>query len=119
MLAKQISLDATGFEFVAKRTRKGEFLDEINLMVPRAELVGLIEPHAPLGKIGRPPFAVVTMLRIHLHSNNALVCLAQPSSEPRMTPRCTVSLQGSRLASPDCLTNPTSCGFATCSKNTT
>ena len=62
---KQISLAATGFQLVIKRTRKREFLGEMNLVVPWAELVGLIEPHAPLGKTGRPPFAVATMLRIH------------------------------------------------------
>jgi IS5 family transposase len=61
---KQMSL-ATGFELAAKRTRKREFLDEMNLVVPWAELVSLIEPHAPSGKTGRPPFAVLTMLRIH------------------------------------------------------
>ncbi len=37
----------------------------MNLVVPWTELVALIEPHAPSGKTGRPPFAVATMLRIH------------------------------------------------------
>ena len=49
----------------AKRTRKRDFLDEMNLVVPWTELVSLIRPHAPAGKTGRPPFAVETMLRIH------------------------------------------------------
>ena len=62
---KQMSLSATGFELAHKRTRKREFLDEMNLVVPWTELVGLIEPHAPKGNTGRPPFAVSTMLRIH------------------------------------------------------
>jgi len=62
---KQKSLASTGFELVTKRTRKREFLDEMNLVVPWAELVALIEPHAPAGKTGRPPFAVAIMLRIH------------------------------------------------------
>ena len=62
---KQITLAASGFELVTKRTRKREFLDEMNLVVPWSELVGLIQPHAPTGKTGRPPFAVLTMLRIH------------------------------------------------------
>src|SRR5512139_2841974 len=62
---KQISLAATGFEIVTKRTRKREFLDEMNQVVPWAELIALIEPHAPAGRTGRPPFAVATMLRIH------------------------------------------------------
>ena len=62
---KQKSFAASGFELVTKRTRKREFLDEMNLVVPWNELVALIEPHAPSGKTGRPPFAVATMLRIH------------------------------------------------------
>ena len=64
---KQMSLSESGFERKTKRTRKREFLDEMNLVVPWAELVSLIAPHAPQPgtKGGRPPFAVDTMLRIH------------------------------------------------------
>jgi IS5 family transposase len=64
---KQMSLSESGFERKTKRTRKREFLDEMNLVVPWAELVALIAPHAPApgSKGGRPPFAVQTMLRIH------------------------------------------------------
>jgi transposase, IS5 family len=64
---KQMSLGESGFERKTKRTRKREFLDEMNLVVPWGELVSLIAPHAPApgAKGGRPPFAVETMLRIH------------------------------------------------------
>ena len=64
---KQMSLGESGFERKTKRTRKREFLDEMNLVVPWRELVSLIAPHAPTpgAKGGRPPFAVETMLRIH------------------------------------------------------
>jgi IS5 family transposase len=62
---KQISLATAGFELTAKRTRKRVFLEEMNKVVPWADLVALITPHAPAGKTGRPPFAVETMLRIH------------------------------------------------------
>lgn len=64
---KQLSLGESGFERKTKRTRKREFLDEMNLVVPWMELVSLIAPHAPTpgAKGGRPPFAVETMLRIH------------------------------------------------------
>jgi IS5 family transposase len=64
---KQMSLGESGFERKTKRTRKREFLDEMNLVVPWPELVSLIAPHAPApgAKGGRPPFAVETMLRIH------------------------------------------------------
>ena len=64
----QISLATTGFELVTKRTRKRVFLDEMSLVVPWTELVGLIRPFAASStgvKGGRPPFAVETMLRIH------------------------------------------------------
>ena len=63
---KQISLATTGFELVTKRTRKREFLDEMNLVIPWSQLLALITPHAPAGKTGRPPFATEVMLRIHL-----------------------------------------------------
>ena len=65
---KQISLVTIGFELVTKRTRKRVFLDEMNLVVPWSELVGLIQPFAPSGagtQGGRPAFPVETMLRIH------------------------------------------------------
>jgi IS5 family transposase len=62
---KQTTFASTGFELVTKRTRKREFLEEMNLVVPWNELLALIEPFAPLGKTGRPPFASATMLRIH------------------------------------------------------
>jgi transposase, IS5 family len=62
-----MSLGESRFERETKRTRKRELLDEMNLVVPLAELVALIAPHAPApgSKGGRPPFAVETMLRIH------------------------------------------------------
>jgi transposase, IS5 family len=64
---KQISLATSGFELVTKRTRKRVFLDEMNLVVPWWELVGLIQPFAPGAgaKGGRPAFGIETMLRIH------------------------------------------------------
>lgn len=63
-----MSLSASGFEPETKRTLKRGFLDEMNLVVPWAELVSLIAPHAPPAWCkGRTHafFAVDTMLRIH------------------------------------------------------
>ena len=54
-----------GLNLSTKRTRKREFLDEMNRVVPWAALVALVIPHAPTGRRGRPPFPVETMLRIH------------------------------------------------------
>ena len=58
---KQSSL---GLSNTVKRTRKREFLDAMELVVPWAELVALIEPYAPeSGRRGQQPFAVQTLLR--------------------------------------------------------
>ena len=59
-----------GFDPMFKKTRKVIFLNEMNRVVPWAELVALITSNTPitlraLGLGGRPPFAVETMLRIH------------------------------------------------------
>ena len=59
---KQTSL---AMDLSCRRTRKRVFLDEMEQVVPWAELLALIEPHAPVAKTGRPPFALSAMLRIH------------------------------------------------------
>ena len=48
-----------------EKTRKREFLDQMEQVVPRAELVALIAPYYPEGRTGRPPFSLQIMLRIH------------------------------------------------------
>ena len=54
-----------GLNLTTKRTRKREFLDEMERVVPWGALVDLITPYAPEGRRGRPPFGVEIMLRIH------------------------------------------------------
>lgn len=49
----------------SKKTRKRQFLAEMERVVPWAALVQLIAPYYPEGKNGRPPFALETMLRVH------------------------------------------------------
>jgi IS5 family transposase len=59
---KQATLDlALG----VKKTRKREFLGQMQEVVPWAALVELIAPYYPEGKTGRPPFSLETMLRVH------------------------------------------------------
>lgn len=60
---KQASL---GLGQSSKPTRRRVFLEEMDRVVPWAELVALITPYMPEGRRGRPPFAVEAMLRIHL-----------------------------------------------------
>src|SRR5215471_11984533 len=59
---KQISL---GLNLSTKKTRKREFLNYMERVVPWKALVQIIEPHWPKSKTGRPPFAIETMLHIH------------------------------------------------------
>ena len=54
-----------GLSLTTKKTRKREFLVQMERVVPWAALVGLVLPYAPAAKTGRPPFPVETMLRIH------------------------------------------------------
>jgi IS5 family transposase len=59
---KQTSLD---LKLSIKKTRKREFLTQMERVVPWAELVALIAPYYPQGRTGRPPFSLETMLRTH------------------------------------------------------
>ncbi len=55
-----------GLNLSAKRTRKREFLEQMDRVVPWAALIGLIEPvYTKKSGVGRPPFALASMLRIH------------------------------------------------------
>ena len=59
---KQASLE---LNLSMKKTRKREFLEQMERVVPWSELVALIAPYYPEGRSGRPPFALETMLRTH------------------------------------------------------
>jgi transposase, IS5 family len=59
---KQLGL---GLNLSTKKTRKREFLEEMERVVPWGVLVQIVEPHYPRAKTGRPPFGIETMLRIH------------------------------------------------------
>lgn len=56
---------ATGFERYAKKTRRAEFLEQMELVVPWGELVALVEPHYPQAGNGRRPVGVERMLRMY------------------------------------------------------
>ena len=59
---KQAALD---LNLSLKKTRKREFLEQMERVVPRAALVARITPYYPEGRTGRPPFELETMLRTH------------------------------------------------------
>lgn len=56
---------AAGFERYGRPTRRAEFLAAMDVVVPWADLVRLIEPHYPKPGNGRPPVGLERMLRIY------------------------------------------------------
>jgi IS5 family transposase len=56
---------ANGFERYGKKTRRAEFLEEMEQVVPWKKLCTLIEPHYPKAGNGRPPVGVERMLRMY------------------------------------------------------
>jgi IS5 family transposase len=59
---KQLGL---GLNLSTKKTRKREFLEEMERVVPWGVLMQIVQPYYPKAKTGRPPFEIETMLRIH------------------------------------------------------
>jgi len=55
----------TGFETYGRKSKREQFLDEMEQVVPWAELQALIEPHYPKGENGRPPVGLSIMLRVY------------------------------------------------------
>jgi len=63
---RQQTLAEEGFEKYRKPTRREQFLNEMDQVIPWAELSAVIEPFYPKGEgRGRPPIGVERMLRIH------------------------------------------------------
>ena len=56
---------AAGFERFGRQSRRAEFLAQMDVVVPWAELVALVKPHYPDTGKGRPPVGIERMLRIY------------------------------------------------------
>src|SRR5450432_17584 len=55
----------TGFEKYGRKTKRERFLEEMEQVVPWAELQGLVEPYYPKGENGRPTMGLSIMLRMY------------------------------------------------------
>src|SRR5712692_8113498 len=55
----------TGFEKYGRKSKRERFLEEMEQVVPWAELQALVEPHYPKGENGRPPVGLSIMLRVY------------------------------------------------------
>ena len=66
---KQMSLSALSDELTQVRTKKREFLAEIDRIVPWGEWISLIRPCYYKGERGNKPYDLERMLRIYLVQN--------------------------------------------------
>jgi transposase, IS5 family len=64
-MRQQTLASQSGFEKYGRKTRREQFLEEMERVVPWAELEELVRPHYPKGENGRPPVGLSIMLRIH------------------------------------------------------
>ena len=66
MANKQITLATAGFERYSKTTRRAQFLDEMDQVIPWKRLCEIVERYYPTGGgAGRPPVGVERMLRMY------------------------------------------------------
>lgn len=64
-----MSLSALSDELSQAKTKKKEFLEQMDRIIPWSEWMGIIKPHYYLGERGNKPFELELMLRIHLLQN--------------------------------------------------
>ena len=66
---KQLSLSALSDELSQVRTKKREFLAEIDRIVPWEKWISIIKPYYYKGERGNKPYDLERMLRIYLVQN--------------------------------------------------
>lgn len=75
----QISFADAEYAGKRKKTRREVFLQEMEQVVPWKVLLQIIEPHYPVAGRGRRPYALESMLRVHLMQN--WFALSDPAME--------------------------------------
>ena len=63
---KQESFSDMEYRCRKKKTKREEFPEIMEEVIPWDEWISLIVPHYPTGKRGRPPIEIETMLRMYL-----------------------------------------------------
>ena len=77
---RQMSLaQQAEFQRFAKKSRRERFLEEMDAVMPWAELMGLVEPHYPKGEQGRKPVGLGIMLRLYFVQH--WFALSDPAAE--------------------------------------
>ena len=63
---KQETFTDIEYSYRKKKTKREEFLEIMDEIIPWDEWVGVIEPYYPKGKRGRPHMGIEKMLRMYL-----------------------------------------------------
>ena len=63
---KQESFSDMEYSCQKKKTKREEFLEIMEEIIPWDEWVGIIRPYYPTGERGRPPIEIEIMLRMYL-----------------------------------------------------
>lgn len=62
---KNLTFAGLAYENKKKKTRREQFLEEMNQVIPWKEIVQIIEPHYPKAGNGRQPMPLIRMLKIY------------------------------------------------------
>ena len=111
---KQLGLTDTRLVKRSKRTRKEQFLEEMNAIIPWQRLIATIKPHYPEAARGRRRVPLETMLRIHLCSTCSTTRIRRWKKRC-MKYRSTVGLLGLIWRLTPSLTRPRSASSGICS----
>lgn len=77
---RQMSLaQQAEFQRFARKSRREQFLETMDAVMPWAELLALVEPHYPKGGQGRPPVGLAIMLRLYFVQH--WFALSDPAAE--------------------------------------
>lgn len=63
---EELAADWRGIPLAALRTRRAQFLAELDRLLPWQRWEGMIEPHYPKRGKGRPPYPLRPLLRLYL-----------------------------------------------------
>ena len=66
---KQQTFSDIEYSHRRKKTKREEFLEAMDQIIPWQHWIDLIKEHYPSGKRGRPPRGIETMLRMYLMQN--------------------------------------------------
>ena len=114
---KQLGLSIPLFIKKPRVTRRQKFLEEMEQVVPCAEWTNRIAPHYPVAGLGRKPFALEAILRIHMLNNDLVIQILRWKKLYMMS--VLLEFAGLDAGKESCLMKRRSSNFVTCWRSIT